>query len=236
MPRQRRLDVPDVAQHIIQRGNNRRPCFFDDSDYRHYLGALREMSLRYECAIHAYVLMTNHVHLLATPRSVGAVGRMMQGVGRNYVRHVNDRLGRTGTLWEGRYRACLVDGDSYALACIRYIELNPVRAGMVGAALDYPWSSCAAHALGQPEALICAHPVLEALGVDGPGRQQAYRRLLEQPVPEDDIVRIRQFAQRQRALGSTQFQGAIEAQLQRQVGLGRPGRPRRGAITEKKVL
>ncbi len=236
MPRKTRLDVPRIAQHIIQRGNDRKPCFFGADDCRHYLGALREMSLRHDCAIHAYVLMTNHVHLLATPQSAGAVGRMMQGVGRNYVRHVNDRLGRTGTLWEGRYKASLVDSDRYALACIRYIELNPVRAAMVAEPVDYPWSSCAAHALGHSDALLCAHPCLETLGTDGASRQAAYRQLLALPLSVEVLTQIRAHAQRQRAFGSPQFQQDLADQLGRPAGLGRPGRPRREALSPEKVL
>ncbi|MBP6597703.1 MAG: transposase [Arenimonas sp.] len=236
MPRKTRLDVPRIAQHIIQRGNDRKPCFFGADDCRHYLGALREMALRHDCAIHAYVLMTNHVHLLATPQSAGAVGRMMQGIGRNYVRYLNDRLCRTGTLWEGRYKACLVDSDRYALACIRYIELNPVRAGMVAAPVEYPWSSCAAHALGRSNELLSAHPSLEALGVSAAGRQAAYRQLLDLPLSADVLARIRVYARRQRALGSPQFQQAIEDQFGRPAGLGRPGRPRRVAVRQEKVL
>jgi len=126
MPRLPRPDIAGIAQHVVQRGNDRMPCFLDDTDRRRYLTALREMSLRYGCDIHAYVLMSNHVHLLATPATVGAVSRMMQGVGRLYVAEFNARHRRTGTLWEGRYKSCLVGGERYVLACHRYIELNPI--------------------------------------------------------------------------------------------------------------
>lgn len=128
MPRQPRLDLAGVPQHIVQRGNDRQPCFFQDIDRVRYLDELRGICMRESCAVHAYVLMTNHVHLLITPSAQGQVTRVMQSLGRRYVRYVNDRYRRTGTLWEGRYKACLVDSESYLLRCYRYIELNPLRA------------------------------------------------------------------------------------------------------------
>ena len=140
MPRMKRLDLAGVAQHVVQRGNDRQPCFFRTGDYEHYLHNLRESCLRYACRVHAYVLMTNHAHLLMTPEAPGAISRVMQALGRGYVRHVNDTLGRSGTLWEGRYKASLVDSERYLMACYRYIELNPVRAAMVSEAGDYIWS------------------------------------------------------------------------------------------------
>lgn len=146
MPRMKRLDLPGMAQHVIQRGNDRQACFFQETDYLRYLQDLHEAALHQACSIHAYVLMTNHVHLLVTPRTEGGVSRMMQALGRRYVRYVNDSSGRTGTLWEGRYKASLVDDERYVLACYRYIELNPVRAGMVAAPDEYRWSSHAANA------------------------------------------------------------------------------------------
>ena len=131
MPRQPRIDLPHVAQHIVQRGNDRQPCFFTDGDRLRYLGDLRELALYIGCAVHAYVLMTNHVHLLVTPAESGQIPHLMQALGRRYVRYVNTRYRRTGTLWEGRYKACPVHGDAYLMRCYRYIENNPVRAAMV---------------------------------------------------------------------------------------------------------
>ena len=125
MSRFPRPDIPGVAQHVVQRGNDRMPCFIDDVDRQRYLTALRETSQRHRCAIHAYVLMTNHVHLLVTPTQTGQIARMMQSLGRRYVRYVNERYHRTGTLWEGRYKACLVGTVPYLLRCYRYIEFNP---------------------------------------------------------------------------------------------------------------
>jgi putative transposase len=146
MPRRARLDLPDIPQHIIQRGNDRQPCFFGQADYTRFRNSLQEIALDVGCVVHAYVLMTNHVHLLATPAEKGGVARMMRALGRRYVRYVNDTYHRTGTLWQGRYKACPVDSDAYLLQCYRYIELNPVRAAMVADPGEYPWFSFHANA------------------------------------------------------------------------------------------
>lgn len=137
MARLPRFDVPGVAQHVVQRGNDRLPCFAADLDYVRYLQDLRDVARENRCAIHAYVLMTNHVHLLVTPTTAGAVGRMMQALGRRYVSYFNGQYHRTGTLWEGRYKSCLVDSEDYVLRCYRYIELNPLRARMVESPAAY---------------------------------------------------------------------------------------------------
>jgi len=141
MPRKPRFYLPDVPAHVIQRGNNRQAVFFSDDDYRAYLGWLKEGAVRRGCAIHAYVLMTNHVHLLVTPEARESISRTIQYVGRRYVTYVNHQYGRSGTLWEGRHKGSTISSDAYLLACSRYIELNPVRAGMVEAPGDYLWSS-----------------------------------------------------------------------------------------------
>ena len=141
MARKPRFVLPGYPRHVVQRGNNRQACFFDESDYRKYLDSLAEAAHKYHCQVHAYVLMTNHVHLLVTPTTDEGISQMMQSVGRRYVRYFNGVYRRTGTLWEGRYKASLVQTDSYLLTCYRYIELNPVRAEMVPDPGDYPWSS-----------------------------------------------------------------------------------------------
>jgi putative transposase len=164
MARQPRLDLPGIAQHVVQRGNDRHVCFAADTDYLRYLQELREASSKHDCAIHAYVLMTNHVHLLATPAATGGISRMMQAVGRRYVGSFNARDHRTGTLWEGRFKAALVDTDRYLLTCYRYIELNPVRAHMTDNPADYPWSSYHHNALGQFSPLITPHAQYTILG------------------------------------------------------------------------
>ncbi len=141
MPRQQRYRLPGVPQHVIQRGNNRQVTFFDNMDYRKYLDCLETAGDKYDCAIHAYVLMTNHVHLLMTPSEPDSISKVMQSVGRQYVQYINWSYKRTGTLWEGRYKASPIESERYLLTCYRYIELNPVRAGMVASPADYAWSS-----------------------------------------------------------------------------------------------
>ena len=170
MPRPPRIDLPGIAQHVIQRGNDRRPCFFAEIDYVRYLQDLREIARREGCAVHAYVLMTNHVHLLMSPAAPGGVARTMQALGRRYVRYINDRYCRTGTLWEGRYKACLVGDDRYVLQCHRYIDLNPLRARMVAGPADCARSSYRCHAFGQPDPLLTPHAAMLRLGPNAPAR------------------------------------------------------------------
>jgi len=227
MPRQPRLDLAGVPQHVVQRGNDRQPCFFREIDHVRYLDELREISLRESRAVHAYVLMTNHVHLLMTPSARGQVARVMQALGRRYVRYVNDRYHRTGTLWEGRYKACLVDTESYLLRCYRYIELNPLRARMVAAPADYPWSSFAGNALAVVNPLIRPHSAYLSLGAHTAERCAAYRALIEQAIAPDELDAIRLHLQRQHAYGSERFRAAIETQLLRRAGPARIGRPRK---------
>lgn len=229
MPRPLRIDLPDIPQHIVQRGNDRRPCFFTDADYLCYLGELRNIAQREGCAVHAYVLMTNHAHLLLTPQRAGAVARTLQALGRRYVRYINDTYHRTGTLWEGRYKASLVGNGGYLMHCHRYIELNPLRAAMVADPRDYRWSSHRALAFGQPDALLSPHPVYIALSADPALRQQRYRALVMTNVDAEDVDTIRQHLQRQHPYGSERFRQAIEAQLGRTVGPQKIGRPRKSA-------
>jgi putative transposase len=186
--------------------------------------------------LHAYVLMTNHVHLLMTPAAPGQIARVMQSLGRRYVRYVNDRYRRTGTLWEGRYKSCLVDRDTYLLRCYRYIELNPVRAGMTADACNYPWSSHAANALGRPDPLVTPHPTYIALGAYPSERHAAYRALVTQDLTIEDLEVIRLHLQRQHAFGSDRFRAAIENQLQRRAGPAKIGRPRKSDASEKSAL
>jgi len=157
MARQPRLDLPDIPQHVVQRGNNRLPCFLDDADRRYYLQLLSEVLPETGCALHAYVLMNNHVHLLLTPPEAGAVSCLMQKFGRSYVGRFNARHQRTGTLWEGRYKACLVGSESYVLHCHRYIDLNPIRARMIDKPKAYAWSSAAAHCGHRKDPLLESH-------------------------------------------------------------------------------
>ncbi len=233
MPRQPRLDLPGIPQHVVQRGNNRQPCFFTDIDRQRYLQDLRELALKIGCQIHAYVLMTNHIHLLMTASHVGRVAQLMQSLGRRYVRYVNDRYHRTGTLWEGRYKSCLVDGGEYLLRCCRYIELNPVRAGMVADPMDYRWSSHRANARGEPDLLVHPHACYLALATTEQGRCAAFRELVMSGVDAGETEAIRLTLQRQHALGNDRFRAAIERQLGRRVGpakLGRPAKVKESAL------
>jgi putative transposase len=173
MPRKPRFFLSGVPVHVVQRGNNRQAIFFEAGDYRAYHGWLKAGARRYRCAIHTHVLMTNHVHLLITPEDAQAVSRMMQYVGRRYVPYINYEYGRTGTLWEGRFKSSAVDSQAYLLTCMRYIELNPVRAGMVKAPGDYRWSSYGANALGDSDDLVTPHGLYTALGADGEARCEA---------------------------------------------------------------
>ena len=175
MARHRRLIVPDVAVHIRQRGVDGTACFREESDRLVYLSILRELLRRGQCALHAYCLMTNHVHLLVTPSDEQVCSTFMRELGRSYVPYFNNRYGRTGTLWEGRFRSCLVESPEYVLACHRYIERNPVRAGMVASPSDYPWSSFKANSGQAQDETLCEHPVYTALAFGAAERQAAYR-------------------------------------------------------------
>ena len=227
MPRPLRIDLPGIAQHVIQRGNDRQPCFFTEVDYLCYLTELRHMARREGCAVHAYVLMTNHVHLLLTPMAPGAVARMMQSLGRRYVRYINSSYHRTGTLWEGRYKASLVGGGTHLMSCHRYIELNPLRAAMVADPRHYPWSSHRALAFGDADRLLTPHPDYLTLSADSAQRLQRYRAMVMAAVSTQEVDAIRYHLQRQHPYGPDSFSQSIETQLGRRVGPQQIGRPRK---------
>lgn len=234
MARQPRLDLPGIAQHVVQRGNDRGACFAAPVDYGQYLQELREAATKHGCAVHAYVLMTNHVHLLVTPTEPGAISRMMQAVGRRYVGSFNARYRRTGTLWEGRFKAALVDTARYALTCYRYIELNPVRAHMVESLSDYPWSSYHANALGQPNPLLTPHEAYLALDENNATREVAYRAWVNDTFDEAELAELRQHTQQQRAWGSDRFRQQVEALTQRAATVRPRGRPRKAPSAKEK--
>ena len=225
MPRKQRFFVPDVPVHVVQRGNNRQAVFFDQGDYRAWLDWLDSGALRYGCQIHAYVLMTNHVHLLLSPAGQHSIPRMMQYLGRHYVQAVNCLYQRTGTLWEGRYKASLIDADDYLLTCYRYIELNPVRAGMVNEPGEYPWSSYRVNALGHSNRYIQSHPLYLELGGSAEARCEAYRELFKASLASKDILRINRAWETGTPLGNDRFREQIEQTLGRTVGTTRRGRP-----------
>jgi putative transposase len=211
----------------VQRGNNRQPIFFEAGDNRAYLDWLQEGLERYDCALHAYVLMTNHVHLLLSPKDRQAIGRLIQYVGRRYVPYINHAYGRTGTLWEGRYKASLVQDERYLLACMRYIELNPVRAGMVKSAAQYRWSSYRANAQGREDGLITAHERYRALGRSIGARRARYRALFKGRGDKEGLETIRSAWRSGTPLGNDRFRATIEQALQTKVGYAKRGRPRK---------
>ena len=191
MPRPPRYEIADIPQHVVQRGHNRRRVFFSARDRYRYLEWLARAARECSCAVHAYVLMGNHVHLLVTPRLPLAISEMMQGLGTRYARYINDRRERRGALWEGRHKACLVDTESYFLACHRYIELNPVRAGIVDDPARYRWSSFRSNALGRSDPLVTRHPVYESLGRDRASCVSAYRELFATDLTSAELEQIR---------------------------------------------
>jgi REP-associated tyrosine transposase len=186
-----RADVSGVPRHLVVRGNNRLPCFVEDEDRGVYLNYLQESLLASKTEVHAYVLMTNHVHLLATGREADSVSRFMQQLNRRYSRYFNKAHSRTGTLYEGRYRSKLIQTEKHFLAAMRYIERNPVRAGMVANPAEYPWSSHRQNARGAPAGMLTPHPLYEGLGKDPDNRSRAYRNLFELPDDEQDLQVIR---------------------------------------------
>jgi putative transposase len=210
MPRQPRYPLAGIPQHVIQRGNNRQTTFYANGDYHFYLNCLREAADRHDCHIHAYVLMTNHVHLLMTPQQPGAIAKVMQSVGRRYVQYVNYLYQRSGTLWEGRYKASLGGSERYLLTCYRYIELDPVRASMVTDPADYRWYSYRAHALGRGDSLIVDHAGYQALGESITVRCAAYRSLFEHAIGKDMLSTIRSSLNECRVLGDERFKDQVE--------------------------
>lgn len=227
MARLPRLVLPGQPHHIIQRGNNRQAIFVDDKDRQHFLDTLRECALTHQVAIHAYVLMDNHVHLLTTPQQVDGLSRMMQSLGRRYVGWFNHRHGRSGTLWEGRFRAALIEGERHLLACARYIELNPLRAGMGVDAGAYPWSSCAHHLGRRRDPLVNEHPMYWALGNTPFEREAAYRELLEQGLSDEEVGALTASALKGWPLGSASFLQGLAAQVDRPMAPRSRGRPRK---------
>ena len=226
MPRQSRLHIAGIPQHVVLRGNNRQPCFFRDQDYLTYLAQLHDAARTHDCQVHAYVLMTNHVHLLMTGGEESSIPKTMQTLGR-YVGYLNASYRRTGTSWEGHYKACLVDSDAYVLTCYRYIELNPVRAAMVEESAAHRWSSYQTNALGIGDVLIAPHPTYMTLGPSDEERQACYRSLFLDAISDDRLQEIRAYLHQQRALGSPRFQQAVEAQLQQAATVRPRGRPSR---------
>ena len=227
MPRRPRIAMPNMPQHLIQRGNNRQVCFYADEDYLLYLDWLAIYAAKFECQIHAYVLMTNHVHLLATSQQSQSVGLMMKALSQRYVQYINRTYERTGTLWEGRYRSCPIQAETYLLACQRYIELNPVRANIVSHPAEYRWSSYRINAQGEDVGFIRSHALYQSLGDTVVNRQAAYRELFRYELDIGFVDEIRRATHSNYALGNEAFAQQVELALGCKVTAGKAGRPRK---------
>jgi putative transposase len=225
MARLPRLTLPGYPHHVIQRGNNRQAIFLSSADYLVLLGLLEENAQKFGVALHAYVLMSNHFHLLVTPTSDEGLPQMMQAVGRRYVRYFNDSQGRSGTLWEGRYRSTVIETDRYLLACMAYIDLNPVRAGMVKEARDYPWSSHGHYVGLRTDKLLTPHPLFWELGNTPFAREAAYAELVRAGITLAQQDALTRSSLSGWALGSDDFVADLQKRTDRRVNKAQPGRP-----------
>ena len=237
MARLPRITIPAFPHHIILRGNNRQVIFFNEDDYKYFLECISRAKAKYPCQIFAYVLMTNHVHLLVEPLKAIDLGRLIQSVGRRYVRYINQTYSRTGTLWEGRFKSAVVGRDEYLIACSRYIEMNPIRAGMVRDPGEDRWSSYLFRALGTPDRLLDEDPWYMSLGANVRERQRVYREWFCATINEGEWDQIRKATQQGRVIGKADFQKQIEAMLGRRVVSEVRGRPRKvQPSTQENVL
>lgn len=225
MARLPRLTLPGYPHHIIQRGNNRQAIFNSTADQQTLLALLLENAKKFQVAIHAYVLMSNHFHLLATPQTAEGLPQMMQAVGRSYVRYFNDAQQRTGTLWEGRYKSTVIQTERYLLACMAYIDLNPVRAGMVTAARDYPWSSHGHYTGQRIDPLITPHALFWELGNTPFAREAAYAQLVQSGISPVQQAALTDSAMSGWALGEADFVEDLQKRTGRRVAKGLAGRP-----------
>jgi putative transposase len=226
MARLPRLTVPGYPHHIIQRGNNRQPIFADRADYELLLGLIDEHARKQQVAIHAYVLMSNHFHLLATPETAAGIPQMMQAIGRRYVRNYNLRHARSGTLWEGRYRSTLIQAERYLLACMVYIDLNPVRAGMVADPAEYAWSSHQHYIGRRADRLVTPHALYWELGNTPFARDQAYADLVRAGLSRAQEQALTDSALRGWALGEANYVAELQRRTERRVARAQAGRPR----------
>lgn len=225
MARLPRLTLPGYPHHVIQRGNNRQPIFASSADYQTLLDLLFENARKFDVAIHAYVLMGNHFHLLVTPQTAEGLPQMMQAVGRRYVRYFNDTQKRSGTLWEGRYKSTVIQTERYLLACMAYLDLNPVRAGLVAQARDYPWSSYGYYTGQRIDKLITPHPQMWALGNTPFAREAAYAELVQSGISPGQQAALTDSALSGWALGDADFVAELQKRTQRRLTKGNAGRP-----------
>ncbi len=230
MARLSRVSPIGVPQHIVQRGNNRQVCFASDEDMKAYLNWLKEFSKKYLVDVHAWVLMTNHIHILCTPYEEGAVSKMMQSIGRMYVRYYNYTYQRSGTLWEGRFKSSVIQSERYLLELHRYIELNPVRADMVDEPSEYSWSSYASNALGVETELQTPHELYLALGKTKNERLENYRQLFKAHVGVELLKEIRDSVNKGLALGNERFMTQIEELTKKRVTPRKAGRPKKKEV------
>ena len=225
MPRPKRICIPGLPHHVVQRGNNRSATFYCDDDYASYLTFLRDAAHKHQVSVHAYALMTNHVHLLLTPTTVDGLSLAMQTLGRRYVTYINKAYNRSGTLWEGRFKGAVIDSERYCLSCYRYIDLNPLRAGLVGQAADYRWCSFRSNGLGHADCLLTPHALYEQLGATRQERAARYCELVRECVDDDAVRHIRNGTRKGLPVGSDRFKADVEHHLGRRLGTGRVGRP-----------
>ena len=229
MPRRPRHYLPGLPYHIVQRGNNRQPCFFESEDHQDYLLLWQEVSKRYGVHVHAYCLMTNHIHFLATPTHPDSLSSTLKVVGSRYAQQANRKYQRSGTLWEGRHRASLIQTERYLLSCYRYIELNPVRAGMVEFPEDYQWSSYITNSRGEHSWLV-PHQEYLSLGITPIARQQAYRGLFKVQLDNHELNLLRKAAHYSLPVGDDRFYRSIESELGMRLGQMERGRPKQQSI------
>lgn len=232
MPRRPRIQLDNIPLHIVQRGHNREACFYGEEDYLSYLHWLGEALADSNCQLHAYALMTNHVHLLITPKKAALVPRLIMSLGRRYVQYINRTHGRTGTLWDSRYKSSVIHADTYLLTCMRYIELNPVRAGMVDDPAHYRWTSYRHNGLGRADKHLTEHPLYLALDSTTKMRQAAYRALFGSELDSAAIDDIRLALNQNQPLGNSRF----HAQIEKRLGERREARPRGRPVLEGERL
>jgi putative transposase len=225
MARLPRLTLPGYPHHVIQRGNNRQPVFLFAADYPVMLALIEENARKFGVALHAYVLMDNHFHLLLTPAREDGLPQMMQAIGRRYVRYFNDRHGRSGTLWEGRYRSTVLQAESWLLACMANMDLNPVRAGAVKEARDYPWSSHGHYVGARADKMLTPHPLFWELGNTPFAREAAYAELVRGGISQAQQDALTRSSLGGWALGSAEFVADLQKRTERRVSQAQPGRP-----------
>ena len=236
MPRRPRIQLNGVPLHIVQRGHNREACFFSEADYTSYLHWLGEALADNECQLHAYALMTNHVHLLLTPKKAATIPKLIMSLGRRYVQYINRTYKRTGTLWDSRYKSSVIQADTYLLTCQRYIELNPVRAAMVDDPAHYRWTSYRRNALGATDSRITPHVLYQALDRTDKRRQTAYRALFRAQLDGAAIDDIRLALNQNQPLGNSRFYARIEKATGVRRQARQRGRPRLEADAEQVVV